>query len=113
MPIEIPSRTPAEDPADVATVQYWSAAEVADLFHVSANTVRRRCQTHEWPHLRLPTSSGRGRWSYWLSAEDIAAVVELLHVDPLPGVLLPEEPPPPAPRLGLVMDEADAEEIGG
>lgn len=99
MPSQFPTRD--NDTGKLVDVTYFTTMEVADMFRLSARTVRRRCLEGAWPHMRI---SG----TYWLNAEHVAAVVEILTHDPMrDGAHVPPR------RLGILMDPDDVEGLGG
>ena len=63
-----------------------SVADVAAALGQTERYVREKARLREWPHRRL------GRNEAWFSDEDIAAVLDLVRVEP---VAVPE------PRLAL------------
>lgn len=100
MSIRIPTHTPD---GDLEEVEYYDAEEAgAMLGGLTPRTVQRHTtgQIGDWPHIKL--------WrSPFLSAEQIARVVELLTHDP---DRIPEGDGPA--RLGIACTTNDLEDIG-
>lgn len=100
MSIHIPTRTAD---GDLVEVEYFDAEEVAAMLGgLTARTVQRHTTGHigDWPHIKV--------WrSPYLSAEQIARVVELLTHDP---DVVPEGQQPA--RLGVACTTNDLEDIG-
>ena len=100
MPTSFPTLDP--DSGELVDTTYWFAAEVAPRLHVSVRTLERRCQQKKWPCLKVAGT-------YYFSAADIAAIVDLQRVVPDP----PDQAQPPPRRLGVVMDDDDLDGLGG
>jgi hypothetical protein len=100
MPIPFPSRDPEGGP----TVQedYWTVDELADMFHMSAATVRRRIRSGEWEVFE-PVAR-----TYYMNAAQVAAAMAAMthRVEPDPPDL-PEAPT----RLGVPVADTDLEGI--
>lgn len=97
----MPTLFPHKDPAtgELTDVTYYSAGEVAARIHVSSRTVWRQCAAARWPHIRV---AGR----YYLNADHIERVIELMTVDP---DQIPTWEPNRA--LGVVVDGDDIEGV--
>lgn len=97
MPISFPHRDPST--GQLIDVEYFTPDEVAHMIHVARDTVRRNCAMDRWPHLRVQRR-------YFMNAEHIARVVEIMTHDP-DQIPLWEGPP----RLGVAVDLDDVEGV--
>ena len=100
MPVTFPTLDP--DSGELIQVDYFTIGEVADMFHVSHSTVRRRIKSGEWSFFSpIPGA-------YFMSPAHVAEVVRRnTHPaeDPPPAI---DGTPPPA-RLGTPMEDKDLE----
>lgn len=97
MPVPFPTLNP--DTGELETLDYYTVDEVAALLHVHANTVRRRINGGEWPHLTIAQG-------HFLNAEQIAEVIALSTHKPAPDIPCRDGEPP---RLGVPLSDKDLE----
>jgi len=102
MPTPFPELDP--DSGTLVQVDYYAVGEVADMFHMSHSTVRRRIRAGEWPSFE-PVNG-----TYYLSAHHVAEVVQLLTHAARPPVLAGDDDDPP-PRLGIPLADTDLEGV--
>jgi hypothetical protein len=105
----MPTPFPELDPetGQLTTVDYYSVGEVAELFHQSHSTVRRRIKSGEWPYFE-PVHG-----TYYLSPVHVAEVVRKLTHDaaePCPEVDDDAAGDGP-PRLGIPLSDTDLEGV--
>ena len=100
----MPTPYPVLDPdsGTLVEVDHYSVGEFADMFHMSATTVRRRIRAGEWVVFEpLPGV-------YMFTAEQVAAArAAMTHRVEPPRPDLPEAPR----RLGVPVDDSDMEGI--
>lgn len=102
MPVAYPSKDP--ETGELTEVDYFTVGEVAEMFHVSQATVRRRIKAGEWVVFE-PVAG-----AYYMSPDHVAAVVEsMTHTVGPPPPDVPEGGKPP--RLGVPVDPTDLEGI--
>ena len=92
----MPEKLPAWDESTRALGQteYFTLAEIADMFHVSESTARRFITELGWPHLHIARR-------LYMTTEDIATALATMRSDGIPeatgapelGVSIPEDPP--------------------
>lgn len=102
----MPTPFPTLDPESgtLVPVDYYSVGEVAEMFHMSQATVRRRIKAGEFTVFQPVPGA------YYMTAEHVAEVVAARTgkvAPPPPDV--PEGGPPP--RLGIPVHDADLEGI--
>jgi hypothetical protein len=99
MPIQFPYRDP--ETGEWSDVDYYTAAEVAQKLHVSRDAVWKHCASGEWPHMRVLRR-------YFLNADQIGRVIDLMTVDPQQVPLWE-----PVHSLGMVLDPDDDDDTAG
>jgi hypothetical protein len=102
----LPTPFPELDPATGALVMrdYYAVGEVAEMFHVSHSTVRRRIRAGEWPYFEPVTGV------YFLTAEHVDAVRRRLTHEAAPTTPEVGEDDRP-PRLGIPLSDTDLEGV--
>lgn len=103
MPIPEPTVYPTEDPETGALVDvdYWQLGQVADMFHMSLATARRRVKSGEWVVFQpLPGV-------FLMNAHQIAEAHAAMTGRVVPHTDLPDAPT----RLGVPVDDTDLEGI--
>lgn len=98
MPVSFPVLNPSTGQLD--SQDFFTVGEVAELLHMSHSTVRRRIKSGRWPYF-APVPG-----AFYLSAQDVGYVVELLHHHPDPGPCDGHDTPP---RLGIPLSDSDLE----
>jgi hypothetical protein len=89
------------DTGELVPTTYYDVEEVADMLHVSANTVRRRLRDGEWDGLH-PLAR-----SWYMNAAQIADAVETMQT----RVQREADTEQPVPLLGEPVDDHDLEPL--
>lgn len=90
-----------EDTGELVPETYYEVEEVADMLHVSANTVRRRLRDGEWDGLH-PLAR-----AWLMNAAQIADAVATMQT----STQREAETPAPVPLLGEPVDDTDLEPL--